>query len=225
VTTLGAGIIYPVSAHISFSIFSLLLSFAVPQGPTAYQIPWKSLRLEAKAFARGGGGEIFRGTYMGHVIAAKHNFESSDPSEKQDTEEFDREVRCCLTDAHGGEGNRASWFAWRGRGFVWKSGGLVWCGGMWSSVAPALPPTIANPSWMQKQISDQVAMLTKLVHPCILSLYGVSTGPDGSMCVAIKHSNSNTTCITWSSAAKLFVVACMTTALTRAHDLRWLGTW
>ena len=45
-----------------------------------------------KAFARDGGGEIFRETFKGHVIAAKHSFESPGPSEKQDTEDFGREV-------------------------------------------------------------------------------------------------------------------------------------
>ena len=81
-------------------------------GADVYHIPWKSLKLEPRPFARGGGGEIFKGKYMGHVIAAKHNFNSAATS-ASDQEAFDREV----------------------------------------------------------------LMLTKLTHPCVLSLYGVSTDP------------------------------------------------
>ena len=86
---------------------------AMLQSGDIYMIPFTSLKLEAKPFARGGGGEIFRGKYMGQTIAAKHNFSDNE----EYTDEFDREV----------------------------------------------------------------AMLTKLTHPCILSLYGISKAKDGSL--------------------------------------------
>ena len=36
----------------------------------ALRIPWSALRLEAKPFARGGGGQIFRGRYGANAVAA-----------------------------------------------------------------------------------------------------------------------------------------------------------
>jgi len=36
-----------------------------------YSIATKDLKLEALPFARGGGGQVFKGTYQGHAIAAK----------------------------------------------------------------------------------------------------------------------------------------------------------
>ena len=74
-----------------------------------YVIPFTSLILDKKAFARGGGGQIFRGKYQGNSIAAKEVFSSTQ-------EEFDREA----------------------------------------------------------------ALLSKLHHPCIMSIFGISVDDGGS---------------------------------------------
>lgn len=50
----------------------------------------QDLRLDEKAFAKGGSGQVFRGTYAGNAIAAKQVFSTMS---KEDRVEFDREVR------------------------------------------------------------------------------------------------------------------------------------
>ena len=79
-------------------------------GVAVYLIPRKALKLERQPFAQGGGGQIFKGRYMGNVVAAKQTFVNAEKMNAEERIEFDREV----------------------------------------------------------------AMLTKLTHPCILSLYGIS---------------------------------------------------
>jgi len=80
-----------------------------------YHIPRYAVMLEDKPFAHGGGGQIFKGMYMGNEIAAKQVYDSK--SGQAHSEDFDNEV----------------------------------------------------------------AVLTKLSHPCILSCFGVTSDEDGSM--------------------------------------------
>jgi ribosomal protein L37E len=53
-------------------------------------IPWDSLKLEPVPFAKGGNGQIFKGTYFGTAIAAKQLFTSA--NSPSIFEEFKREV-------------------------------------------------------------------------------------------------------------------------------------
>jgi len=64
----------------------------------AWEIPRYNLKLESEPFARGGGGQIFKGKYMGHTIAAKQLFNNEDSLENK--EEFDREVAMLSKLAH-----------------------------------------------------------------------------------------------------------------------------
>jgi hypothetical protein len=93
-----------------------------------YHIPRYAVMLEDKPFAHGGGGQIFKGMYMGNEIAAKQVYDSK--SGQAHSEDFDNEV----------------------------------------------------------------AVLTKLSHPCILSCFGVTSDEDGSMyqvyCMTISLSAS-----------------------------------
>jgi hypothetical protein len=56
----------------------------------AYHIPFTALKLESKPFARGGGGQIFKGHYRATTIAAKQVF--SNLTDEGNLEEFEREV-------------------------------------------------------------------------------------------------------------------------------------
>jgi hypothetical protein len=85
-----------------------------------YLIPRADLLLEEEPFARGGGGEVFKGQYMGNAVAAKKTFSNMSGDDQED---FRREV----------------------------------------------------------------AMLTKLTHPCILSMYGESVDADGSMLMVMEY--------------------------------------
>jgi len=60
--------------------------------PTVMRIAlkWADVELEPKPFARGGGGQIFRGTYNGSAVAAKQLLMSS--SEEEELADFEREV-------------------------------------------------------------------------------------------------------------------------------------
>jgi hypothetical protein len=55
----------------------------------AYHIPRNKLTLEAKPFARGGGGQIFKGRYGASLVAAKQVFSNLDSGRM---EEFERET-------------------------------------------------------------------------------------------------------------------------------------
>lgn len=90
-------------------------SFNASAKKSIYHIPRYAVMLEDKPFAHGGGGQIFKGMYMGNAIAAKQVYDSK--SGQAHSEDFDNEV----------------------------------------------------------------AVLTKLSHPCILSCFGVTADEDGSM--------------------------------------------
>jgi len=64
------------------------VDFGGEQLSGAYHIPFGALKLESKPFARGGGGQIFKGHYRATKIAAKQVFSSMDAN----LEEFEREV-------------------------------------------------------------------------------------------------------------------------------------
>ena len=66
---------------------------------SVHVIPVQDLNLDAEPFAAGGGGQIFRGKYMGHLIAAKQVFASSS-SGKADMDGFEREVRMLCQLSH-----------------------------------------------------------------------------------------------------------------------------
>jgi hypothetical protein len=83
-----------------------------------FNIPFDELILEAKPFARGGGGEVFRGDYGGNPVAAKHVY-----STETSIRDFEQEV----------------------------------------------------------------AVLAKLSHPCVMALYGVSTDPDGDTYMVMEY--------------------------------------
>jgi hypothetical protein len=72
------------------SSFSSSISSSSHTEYPAWVIPKSNLKLESEPFARGGGGQIFKGKYMGHAIAAKQLF-SLKSSTKQ-KEEFEGEV-------------------------------------------------------------------------------------------------------------------------------------
>lgn len=84
----------------------------------------KDLNLEAKPFARGGSGQVFKGQFKGKPIAAKQVFSAMDNTGKasEESEEFDREV----------------------------------------------------------------GMLSKLTHPNVLKLYGVSHNDEGSIFIVME---------------------------------------
>jgi hypothetical protein len=64
------------------------VDFGGEQLSGAYHIPFGALKLESKPFARGGGGQIFKGHYRATKIAAKQVFSSMGAN----LEEFEREV-------------------------------------------------------------------------------------------------------------------------------------
>jgi len=62
-----------------------------------YLIPREDLELEARPFASGGGGQVYRGTYNGTLVAAKSVFSQSLTTQ---LDEFNREVKMLATLAH-----------------------------------------------------------------------------------------------------------------------------
>jgi hypothetical protein len=62
-----------------------------------YFIPREELVLEVRPFASGGGGQVYRGTYNGTVVAAKSVFSQAMTTQ---LEEFNREVKMLAHLAH-----------------------------------------------------------------------------------------------------------------------------
>jgi serine/threonine protein kinase len=83
-----------------------------------FKIPFGELELERKPFARGGGGEVFKGEYGGNQIAAKHVYSSASSS---------------------------------------------------------------------AEFKHEVATLSKLSHPCVMALYGISTGNQGETYMVLEY--------------------------------------
>mmetsp|Transcript_41853 Transcript_41853/g.53916 ORF Transcript_41853/g.53916 Transcript_41853/m.53916 type:complete len:125 (+) Transcript_41853:943-1317(+) len=79
------------------SLSSSAVSFDGDELSGAYHIPFKTLALDKKPFAQGGGGQIFKGKYRAANIAAKQVFSCMD---RGAMEEFDLEVAMLMGLTH-----------------------------------------------------------------------------------------------------------------------------
>lgn len=77
------------STDMTQSRISITSGAVLVEGTEVYHIPKSALKLEPEPFARGGGGQIFKGKYTGNAIAAKQVFSNMN---EDDRAEFDSEV-------------------------------------------------------------------------------------------------------------------------------------